>query len=95
MKPVPVEAEVGVKSMKDLSGLLDQLNRTINDALWDSEPFLDAVAALEEAVGNFRISIDVLLAAPNGSPPGSEQPESEAAESDTEFLRSLKIDPLH
>jgi len=77
--------------MKDLSDLLDDLSDAINQALWRSDRFLDAAAALEEAVGDFRISVDLLL------PQAAEQNASarplaaDPTESDVEFLRSLKV----
>jgi hypothetical protein len=51
--------------MDDLSILLDNLSSAINDALYNSSDVLHALAAVEEMVGDFRISIDMLL--PDGT----------------------------
>jgi len=77
--------------MKDPSDLLDDLSDAISQALSRSDRFLDAAAALEEAVGDFRISIDVLL--PHVADPNSSARPSavDPTESDVEFLRSLKV----
>ena len=47
--------------MKDLADLLDDLSDAMNQALWDSGQVLDAAAALEQVLGEFRISIDLIL----------------------------------
>ncbi|HTS46901.1 MAG TPA: hypothetical protein VMH05_03095 [Bryobacteraceae bacterium] len=77
--------------MKDLSDLLDDLSDAINQALWRSGGFLDAAAALQEAAGDFRISVDVVL--PQAADPhSSARPVAvDPTESDVEFLRSLKV----
>lgn len=51
--------------MDDISLLLDNLSSAINEALYNSNDVLHALAAVEEVVGDFRISIDMLL--PDGS----------------------------
>jgi len=77
--------------MKDLSDLLDDLRDAVNQTLWRSDRFLDAAAALEEAVGDFRISVDLLLPQ-EADPKSSARPIAvDPTESDVEFLRSLKV----
>lgn len=77
--------------MKDLSDLLDDLSDAINQALWRSDCFLDAAAALEEAAGDFRISVDVLLPQAADANSSARPLAVDPAESDAEFLRSLKV----
>ncbi len=77
--------------MKELSELLDDLSDAINQALLRSGQVLDAAEALEDAVGGFRICIDVILhhaTDPNSSPLPL---ASDTTGSDVEFLRSLKV----
>ena len=77
--------------MKDLSDLMNDLSEAINQALWRSGRFADAAAALQEALGDFRISIDVLL--PEESKPDSNAAlgANEPTQSDVDFLRSLRV----
>jgi len=77
--------------MKDLSDLLDDLSDAINQALWRSDGFLDASAALQEAAGDFRISIDVLLPQAAHANSSARPVAVDPTESDVEFLRSLKV----
>ncbi len=77
--------------MKDLSDLLDDLSEAINQALWHSDGVLDAAGALEDAVGDFRISVDVLLPQTADSKSSARPPAVDPTESDVEFLRSLKV----
>jgi hypothetical protein len=69
--------------MDSLPDLFNDLSQAMNQALWRSKKVLDAAAALEQAVGNFRISIDVLLP-PAASGPGGSEPQ---------FLRSSSQGP--
>jgi hypothetical protein len=76
---------------ENLLELLGELNNAIREALCNSQDVLTAVAAIEEASGNVRISIDVLL-------PGAtdlERPSfpGKNIEYDVQFLRSMKIEP--
>jgi len=77
--------------MKELPELLDDLSDAINQALLRSGLVLDAAAALENAVGGFRICIDLILpqtTAPNSS---ALPLASDPAGSDAEFLPWLKV----
>ena len=70
---VPSRLErLGEKDMNSLPHLLNDLSEAINQALWRSNQVLDAASALEQQVGNFRISIDVLLPSAASEPDDSE-----------------------
>jgi len=77
--------------MKELPELLDDLSDAINQALLRSGLVLDAAAALENAVGGFRICIDLIL--PQTTAPNSTALPlaSDLAGSDREFLPWLKV----
>jgi hypothetical protein len=77
--------------MKELPELLDDLSDAINQALLRSGHVLDAAAALENAVGGFRICIDLIL--PQTTNPNSSalRLASDPTGSDVEFLRLPRV----
>jgi len=76
---------------RKLPPLLDELRQAINDAFWHSDRVIDAVEALGEALGDFRISIDLILPDGTGLPPGPRQFGSGTAKPDAQFHRSVKL----
>jgi len=77
--------------MKELPELLDDLSDAINRALLRSDHVLDAAAALENAVGSFQISVDVILPQTTGPSSSALPLASDHTGSDAEFLRSLRV----
>jgi len=75
---------------QDIAELLDDLNRAINDALWSSEEILGLLTVLEEAIGDFRISVDLLLPGVDGPKP-SNTAQPRWTGDDLRFLRTLKL----
>ena len=77
--------------MKELPELLGDLSDAINQALLRSGHVLNAAAALENAVGGFQISVDVILPQTAGPGPSALPLASDPTGSDAEFLRSLRV----
>lgn len=78
--------------MDNLSPLFDQLREAIDDAFWGSDRVLDALEALEKTLGDFRISIDVIL--PDRTEFKVAQPRlgtDDTARSDAQFLKLMKV----
>ena len=75
---------------QDIAELLDDLNRAINDALWSSEEILGLLTVLEEAIGDFRISVDLVLPGVDDPKP-SNPAQPRLTGDDLRFLRTLKL----
>lgn len=75
---------------EETSCLLEQLSRAIDDALWSSEEIITLMTALESQIGDFRISVDLLL--PNSEALKVIQNDAESAGYDERFLRPVKIE---